>query len=175
MTSGLTRRDWLLAAACWSELLARCEDQLSFLTFTPAEAAEVDAIAAEIIPEDDGAPGAKTAGVIWFIDRGLGGYDADKRSLYRSGFEDAERRRSEMFPGSTSITALKREQRIALLRSLETSEFFRQVRVHTVVGFLGHPKYGGNRNQVGWKHIGFEPKMHHSRPFGAYDSEKKGG
>ena len=175
MNNGLTRRDWLVAAACWSELLARGEDKRTLVTLTPAEAAEIEAIAGEIIPEDDGTPGAKTAGVIWFIDRALREYDEDKRHLYTTGLQEAQRRRAEMFPGSSSLAGLDREQRIALLRSLETTEFFRQVRLHTVLGFLGHPKYGGNRDQVGWKHIGFEPKMHHSRPFGAYDAEENRG
>lgn len=43
-------------------------DRLEFLT--SAEAADVDAIAAQIVPSDD-LPGAREAGVVWFLDRSL--------------------------------------------------------------------------------------------------------
>ena len=35
--------------------------------------------------------------------------------------------------------------------------FFEKMVTFTLEGFLGDPKYGGNRNQVGWKFIGFKP------------------
>src|SRR4030088_164345 len=38
--------------------------------FTPEEAAEIEAITARIIPTDE-TPGAREAGVVYFIDRGL--------------------------------------------------------------------------------------------------------
>ena len=34
-------------------------------------------------------------------------------------------------------------------------QFFRIVREHTVQGFFGDPAYGGNRDTVGWKLVGF--------------------
>ena len=76
-----------------------------------------------------------------------------------------------MFPGSSSIAGLSRDQRIALLKSIEKTEFFQQVRQHTALGFLGHPKYGGNRDMVGWKLIGVEHAMQYQPPFGYYDAE----
>ncbi len=36
-------------------------------------------------------------------------------------------------------------------------------------GFLGNPSYGGNRDHVGWKLIGFEDRMAFQPPFGYYD------
>lgn len=38
---------------------------------------------------------------------------------------------------------------------LSPSDFFEMVRVHTLQGFLADPLYGGNRDMVGWRHIGF--------------------
>jgi len=34
-------------------------------------------------------------------------------------------------------------------------QFFRIVREHTIQGFFGDPAYGGNRDTVGWKLVGF--------------------
>ena len=165
----------MLAAACWAEILrpragaaATSEDQLTW--FDPATAAEIRAISAQIIP-DDGTPGAETAGVIWFIDRALAGFDQDKRDLYKHGLAETQLKRAELFPGSTSIAGLTGAQQIELLKSIEKTEFFQQVRQHSILGFFGHPKYGGNRNMVGWKLLGIEHSMQYKPPFGYYDAE----
>jgi gluconate 2-dehydrogenase gamma chain len=75
MDTQLTRREWMLAAACSGEVLSA---QQAPAFFDPATAAEIEAIAAQIIPDDD-TPGARQAGVIQFIDRALAGYDQDKQ------------------------------------------------------------------------------------------------
>jgi len=167
----ISRRDWILAAACWTEVLrAQNAGSMRFACFDPATAAEIRAIAARIIPDDD-TPGAERAGVIWFIDGALAGYDQDKQELYRRGLADAQSQRAEMFPGSASIGGLAADQQIALLNAIEKTEFFQQVRLHTVLGFFGHPMHGGNRDMVGWKLIGVEHKMQYEPPFGYYDAE----
>jgi len=161
----------MLAAACWSEVLrAQSKAAPKFSYFDAATASEIEAIAAQILPDDD-TPGAKRAGVIWFIDGALSGYDRDKQDLYRKGLAAAQAKRIEMYPGSASIAGLSATQQIALLKAIEKSEFFQQVRTHTVLGFLGHPKYGGNRDMSGWKFIGVEHKMAYQPPFGYYDAE----
>jgi gluconate 2-dehydrogenase gamma chain len=58
---------------------------------------------------------------------------------------------------------------MTLIRSMETSSFFEVLRTHTVLGFLGDPKYGGNRGKAGWRQIGFEDAMVFEHPFGYYD------
>jgi gluconate 2-dehydrogenase gamma chain len=35
------------------------------------------------------------------------------------------------------------------------SEFFETLRDHTMEGVLGEPAYGGNRDMVGWRLVGF--------------------
>src|SRR5450755_3075621 len=124
----LSRRDWMLAAACWAEVLrAQSQDSAKFVYFDPATAAEIEAIAAQILPDDE-TPGARMAGVIWFIDRALAGYDQDKQQLYRDGLAAAQAKRAGLFPGSTTIAALPAGQQIQLLKAIETTEFFLQVR-----------------------------------------------
>ena len=168
-TMSISRREWMLAAACWPEVL-RAQNSGKFAFFDRAAAAEIEAISAQILPDED-TPGARQTGVIWFIDGALAGYDRDKQGLYLKGLAAAQAKREELFPSSKDIASLSSTQQIALLKSIEKTEFFEQVRTHTVLGFLGHPKYGGNREMAGWKTIGFEHKMQYQPPFGYYDAE----
>jgi Gluconate 2-dehydrogenase subunit 3 len=64
-------------------------------------------------------------------------------------------------------------QQIQLLTTVEKTEFFELVRLHTIMGFLAKPEYGGNYNQAGWKRIGFDDQMIYEPPFGYYDSQQK--
>src|SRR5512132_3775251 len=54
----------------------------SFAFFTPEEAADVKAFAAQIFPSDD-TPGANEANVVHFIDHVLHKYDPDNREMFR--------------------------------------------------------------------------------------------
>lgn len=126
------------------------------------EAGEIEAIAAQIIPStagpgSDSTPGAREAGVIYFIDQALSTFDRDKREAYRDGLRMAQARRLELFPHSASIASLTSAEQQRLLAAIEDTEFFELVRTHTIMGFLGNPEYGGNRNQAGWTLIGFQP------------------
>lgn len=146
----------------------------TFEYLDPATAAEIEAITAQIIPSTGG-PGAREAGVIYFIDRALTTFAVDDREAYRTGLEQLQQKRRELFPNSAAIASLSSEQQMALIRSIETSEFFTLLRTHTVLGFLGNPSYGGNRGEIGWKQIGFEDDMAWQPPFGYYDAQVNGG
>jgi gluconate 2-dehydrogenase gamma chain len=145
----------------------------AFQTLDAATAAEIDAITSQIIPSNDG-PGAREAGVIYFIDRALSTFDAHLKDAYRTGMAEVQKKRQELFPGSTSIAALTGDQQIQLVKSIETTEFFELLRTHTLYGFLGNPSYGGNRDRIGWKLIGFEDRMAFQPPFGYYDAPGNG-
>lgn len=184
MPLDFSRRDWIFGAlgSAAGAAIASAQDHAhravtaartpQFEFFDPSTAVDIAAIAAQILPSDDG-PGANEAGVIFFIDRALSTFDADQRDLYRKGIHDLQELRGNMFPNATSIAALSNQQQIELVRASEKSEFFEALRVHTLLGFLGSPNYGGNRGQVGWKYIGFEDRMQWEPPFGYYDAEVK--
>jgi len=140
-----------------------------FQTLDPATALEIDAIVSQIIPSTDG-PGAHEAGVIYFIDRALSTFDKDLRDAYRTGIGEVEQKRKEMFPGSASVATLGNEQQIQLIHAMEHTDFFELLRTHTMYGFLGNPSYGGNRDRIGWKLIGFDDRMAYQPPFGYYDA-----
>jgi gluconate 2-dehydrogenase gamma chain len=179
-----SRRDWIfgsLGSLAWASIAAAREhaheavlkpNAIEFEFFDPHNADEIAAIAGQIIPSDDG-PGAKEAGVIYFIDRALKTFDTDKQEIYRNGLREIEGVRTNMFPQSESITSLSNQQQIEFIRSIEKSEFFEIVRTHTVLGFLGNPSYGGNRGKAGWAYIGFEDRMAFEPPFGYYDAEAR--
>jgi gluconate 2-dehydrogenase gamma chain len=142
--------------------------------FDAATAEEVEALAAQIVPSDDG-PGAREAGVIHFIDRALATFDRDKRELYKSGLAATHAARRRMFPESHSIAGLDADRQRSLVEAIEKTEFFEQLRFHTVVGMLAHPSWGGNRNGSGWRLIQFEDRHVFQPPFGYYDDPKNFG
>ena len=147
------------------------QSKLAF--FSPEQAAELEAMTAQIIPADE-SPGAKEARVLYFIDRALTTFDRDRQPAYAQGLKELTAHVSTMFPGQTKFSSLTGEQQIQLLTSIETTDFFEQVRVHTIMGFLSDPSHGGNFEEAGWKLIGFESNAIHQRPFGYYDAEAAG-
>jgi len=140
-----------------------------FQALDAATAVELDAITSQIIPSGDG-PGAHEAGVVYFIDRALATFDAGLREAYRDGMAAVQQKRKKMFPGSASVAALGTEQQIQLIHAIEHTDFFELLRTHTMYGFLGNPSYGGNRDHIGWKLIGFDDRMAYQPPFGYYDA-----
>ncbi|MBT8148023.1 MAG: gluconate 2-dehydrogenase subunit 3 family protein, partial [Gammaproteobacteria bacterium] len=84
----------------------------SFQTLSIREAAEFEAIASRIIPGDD-TPGAKEAGVIYFIDNVVGS-EQDTLSLLREGLEELQSRSSNLH-GTASFYNLSPTQQDGLL------------------------------------------------------------
>jgi gluconate 2-dehydrogenase gamma chain len=163
----------ILAAQAHAQRAAESGQPATFQFFSLEEAAEIEAVAAQIIPSDD-APGAREARVIDFIDRVLTTFDRDKQGAYKQGLKDLQHQTQKLFPSVNKFSSLTPAQQIQLLTAIEKSEFFEMVRVHTIMGYLSRPEYGGNHDQAGWKLIGFEDEMTFGPPFGYYDSEYKG-
>ncbi len=173
----MTRRSLLLStvsAATLADIAAaqqHAKTARAFAYLSPVDAREIEALIAQIIPSDDGTPGAREAGCIHFIDRALATFDREKRDLYRTGLAAAQLSRRQLFPQSTTLAGLDNTPTIALLKAIENTDFFKLLRTHTVMGFLAPPDWGGNQNHAGWTHIGLEHKMSHQPPFGYYDAE----
>ena len=162
----LTRREWLVAAACWTEVLHGQDFRAQDFRFLDASTAgEIEALAETILP------GARDAGLIRFIDGALAGYDQDRRADYQKGMAEVQTRRIALFPDSKTIASLNEQERIRLATDIEKSDFFALVRRHTVLGFFGHPRHGGNRNGASAKLLGIQEAMMYSPPFGYYDRE----
>jgi gluconate 2-dehydrogenase gamma chain len=152
---------------------AAASDSPRFEFFSPEQATEVEAMCAQIIPTDD-APGAREARVSYFIDRALTTFDREKQPTYTQGVSDLQKKTREMFAGSTKFSSLAPDHQVQLLTAIEKTDFFETVRVHTVLGFLSNPEYGGNHDKVGWKLVGFEDNFAYEPPFGYYDANRGG-
>ena len=155
---------WL--AANWPTQVAAAEaaQALSnFTFFTPAQAMEIDAMAAQIYPSDS-TPGAKEAQVIYFIDLALVTFAQDKQEIYKKSFGELAAK-----TGNRPLGAMPAADQIALLTSIQTTPFFRTVRDHTIMGMFAAPQHGGNFQKAGWKQIGFDDSLNFRAPFGAYD------
>jgi hypothetical protein len=178
----------LLAAAEHAHQAAKSASPTKLQFFTPEQAVEIDAITARIIPSDD-TPGAREAGVVYFIDHVLTTFAVDDQETYREGLPALQSRLRELFPSLEKFSAATPEQQDQLLHSLDeqtgpvgrhsrpsgaSSSFFQAVRVHTIMGFLIDPDAGGNRDGVGWKLIGREPQHMFQPPFGYYDKDYAG-
>src|SRR5690348_5848858 len=87
----------VLQAAAHARQAARSATAPKYSFFTPEEAAEVDAITARIIPSDE-TPGAREAGVVFFIDHALSTFATDSQKAYREGLPEIQARVHEMFP-----------------------------------------------------------------------------
>jgi gluconate 2-dehydrogenase gamma chain len=145
----------------------------AFTTLSDAEAVEIEAIAAQIIPTDD-TPGAREAGVIYFIDRILGERpDGDLPSV-REGLADLTERTTSSHAGVSKFSDLTAPDQIALLTEIEDTPFFETLRFLTMAGMFAHPSCGGNRDRIGWKLIGFDDRHFWQPPFGHYDANYEG-
>jgi gluconate 2-dehydrogenase gamma chain len=191
-TADFSRRSFLLQslagagsawlAAAWPELLAAQQHaqhtmrsvaagvpaNLEFLT--PAQAADVEAITSLIIPTTD-TPGAREAGVVYFIDHFLRTIATEQQKPFADGLVLVDGKRKELFPASADCASLTTAQQTEILKVIENTPAFNLFRSFTMIGFLGNPEDGANRDMVGWKLVGFDNAPTHTPPFGYYDAE----
>lgn len=162
------RRKFLAAAAAASA--ASCSRSGSrWRFFTLPEAACVEALCDLIVPQDQ-EPGARWARVPEFIDRQLMGFHRGFQRVYREGVGslDAACRKHYGKP----FAQLEPARRQAAVKAIGTTPFFTAVVTHTMQGFYGNPRHGGNREAVSWRMLGLpEPPV---RGRLRYDLTRKG-
>jgi gluconate 2-dehydrogenase gamma chain len=128
------------------------------------EARTLAAMCDQIIPPDQD-PGAAWAGVVNYIDHQLCGPFKNLRMTYRQGIASVNRSSRRLF-GATFVDLIPAKQ-VELLTAMEgdkvsgeewkqmpSAEFFRLVVDHTMQGFYGDPRHGGNREAASWKMVG---------------------
>ena len=144
------------------------EQGAGFRVFEAGEAAELTAIAARIIPTDD-TPGATEAGVIYFLDTIFAeARRASQLALLREGLAAL---RGQLTTGGRRIHELTEAQQDQLLRDNEQTPFFATMRYLTIAGTFSLPRYGGNRDKVGYQLIGYEDRGAWSAPCLLYTSD----
>ena len=134
--------------------------------FSDDEALCVAAITEQIIPADEDA-GAGEANVINYIDKQLSGFFAGYQQTYRRGILGVQQTSTLMF--GNKFETLAWEKQTDILKSLESGNaqgdiwkhdssqtFFELIRDHTMQGFYGSPRHGGNKRYVSFKMIGID-------------------
>jgi gluconate 2-dehydrogenase gamma chain len=128
---------------------------------TRRETRILEAVADRIFPATD-TPGAVEAGAVNYIKQALAGDYAPFLRLYRSGLKALDRHARRRFGADFSV--LEDAQKDAILLDFEAAqvpdckkagEFFETVRCHVLEGVFGEPDYGGNRDLIGWRLVGF--------------------
>jgi gluconate 2-dehydrogenase gamma chain len=143
------------------------------LVLNERQYATLSAACERILPHDEDA-GALDAGVPGFIDRQLTTKEMQTlKPVMLTGLNLLERRGRGL--SGKSFADASPAQQDELLRDLRDSQkgsgearFYELLVVMTLEGFLGDPSYGGNKDGVGWKLVGFNVSgpthSHHHHP-----------
>jgi gluconate 2-dehydrogenase gamma chain len=147
--SKLDRRRFLGSALAVSAT-AGCSKKAAPLLFE-GEMRTLAAICDQMIPPDQD-PGGAWAGVPNYISRQLRGPFKEHFEAYRAGIAEADRRAGGNF------AALSREQQLDVLNAMDrdktTRNFISLVAAHSVQGYYGNPRHGGNRDYCSWRMLG---------------------
>ena len=158
-----------------------------YMFLSATEVAFLDAAVARLIPADELSPGAKEAGVTYFIDQQLFGGFGTMAKMYRQGpHADGTPQQGYQSPltpqevyraaiGEINVACAKQygkafdqlaaAQQDEVLKALDEGKFpmeavaprffFNLLLDNTIEGFFSDPIYGGNRDKIGWKLVGF--------------------
>jgi len=147
------------------------QEAAPFANLSVADAADLAAIAARIMPTTD-TPGATEVGVIYFIDRALGAEMQGMLESLQAGLLDLNAQVANQHAGTGRFTELDGGSQDELLTAVESGGFFNSLWMLTITGFFAMSSYGGNKDNVAWDLIGFAGN--HGAweyPFGYYDAE----
>ena len=175
MKGRLTRRQFTVGGALASAAaMIGCRDskRSSWESLSDAEARALAALCNQIIPADEFAS-ASQAGAVNYVDRQLTRHYQKHESTYRDGLaalDDMSRRRFRiLYADATADQQLE----LAFALEKESRAFFELVREHTMEGYYGSPRHGGNRDAVSWRMLGLdEPPL---RGRAQYDLRKGTG
>lgn len=172
--SALAIADWALVdeALAHAARAVAAQPRPAFKVLTASEAREVEAISARILPTTD-TPGAREAGVVYFVDQALATFQKQALGDLRAALADIAKRAGRKRRGA-AFSALTEAEQDAVLIGAERESYFGLLTFMTYMGAFGEPGYGGNRGEVGWKLLNFNAHGPHKPPFGYYDAEAAG-
>jgi hypothetical protein len=162
----------IATAAHHAQAHAQAAKPKSFAILDAEMGRDVDAMCAQIIPSDD-SPGAREAGAVYFVDQALGGFYAPHRTDFVVDYAEFAAGVAKRYSG-VRFADIASDRQIDCLQNVEESRFFASVRFLTILGLLALPRYGGNRDAIGWKLIGFDDAHAFNPPFGYYDRDYPG-
>jgi gluconate 2-dehydrogenase gamma chain len=159
MNSNLVRRRRFLqaAAAAAAGAAVSCGRRSTpwwFLTLE--EAVTISAVCDRIIPPDRD-PGAASADVVVYIDRQLVGPLKKYQRAYRDGVLAIDLASHAQFGKRFAALAFPQQDRLLSSMEARRAPFFDLVRDHTMQGFYGDPRHGGNREYASWVMLDVPP------------------
>ncbi len=170
----LTRRQFALASALGgAAAVIGCHTSAgsAWDFLSESHARILAALCDQIIPADD-FPSASQAGVVTYIDRQLARHYRRHQNAYRDGLEQSDAMSRKRYGKSLADATTAQQLQIALVLEKEHRAFFELVRQHTMEGYYGSPRHGGNRDAVSWRMLGLaEPPL---RGRAQYDLRKGG-
>lgn len=138
-----------------------------FLFFTEDEATLMAEICEQIIPEEENGPGATQAGVIYYIDKQLHEVFHQDKQAYREGLMAIQASCIDIY--DTYFEELGRDQQISFLNKMEANDLpgnywkdhaasglFAMMVRHSMQGFYGPPRHGGNKDYISYRMIRLE-------------------
>jgi gluconate 2-dehydrogenase gamma chain len=179
-TGGAFGAAWI--GAHWPQFVAAAEHahavssgtaDRNLKVLSPAQARDIEAMTAQIVPGGD-TPGAREAGVVYFIDQVHAGPYAARAAEFTAGLAEFQAQFATLNPGVAAFADLPEGEQFAYLKSIETTPFFGTMKFLTVLGLLALPSYGGNTGKLGWKLVGFVDRHVWTPPFGHYDRDYPG-
>jgi len=163
----------IAAAAHHAEQMPADSATAGFQFFDAVEAADVEAICAQIVPSG-ATPGAREARAVYFIDHALSTFFAAWAGSFRPGLSEFQAAFRASQPAGGAFAKAGAVQQIAFLKTVDTTPFFDTVRTLTLLVMFSSPKYGGNYRGSGWTLMGFADQHAFTPPFGYYDREYTG-
>ena len=148
------RREFMAASAVLAASCTACRrDSYGFLKGT--DAATLKALCDQIIPADE-FPSAAQAGVLTYIDLQLAGPYRRHQKTYREGLKKANELTRSRF--GVDLAQASSQQQFQIVSAIEKDDkaFFDLVRAHTMQGYYGTPRHGGNRDAVSWRMLGLD-------------------
>jgi gluconate 2-dehydrogenase gamma chain len=128
-------------------------------SLTDTQARTLGVLCDQIIPADD-FPSATQTGAVHYIDRQLARHYSQHLDAYREGIAQADATSRKRFGVSLADTSASQQLDIAVAIERKDPHFFELIRRHTLEGFYGSPRHGGNKDAVSWRMLGLaEPPL----------------
>ena len=137
------------------------QQPFAFKVLTRKEVEILEALADRIFPKTD-TPGAVEIGAVEYIDIALAGDYEPLLPLYRQGLRAVDRHARAKY--SRPFSSLSSDAQDTVLIAFESdrietypkaAEFLEIVRYHVMEGVFCEPHYGGNKDMIGWRLVGF--------------------
>ena len=154
----LNRRELLVrsAVAAGAVCLPGCQAKRTrWLFLSEQDAGTLAVICDQIIPADD-FPSASLAGVVTYIDRQLMRHYRRHQPEYVEALERVRAISASMFGVDIGKTTALQQFDVASELERQQPQFFKMVCEHTMEGYYGSPRHGGNRDAVSWRMLGLD-------------------